>query len=118
MPTVGDFIGLIANQASRKELARVLACARSMPTAPPTVALQTWLGSERLVPDLHRSDHAPFWGAGVPAVMWTDTAEFRNPHYHRPSDTPDTLDYPFMAAVAALLETSLSTPRPGSRSRS
>jgi hypothetical protein len=34
--------------------------------------------------------------------MRTDTSEFRNPHYHRPSDTPDTLDYDFMAAVAKL----------------
>ncbi len=107
MPTVGDFIGLVANQASRRLLAQVLDCARRLPAAPPTVALQTWLGSERLVADLHRSDHAPFWRAGVPAVLWTDTAEFRNPNYHRPSDTPDTLDYPFMAAVCALLETSL-----------
>jgi hypothetical protein len=35
--------------------------------------------------------------------MWTDTAEFRNPHYHRPTDTPDTLDYEFMAEVGRLL---------------
>ena len=35
--------------------------------------------------------------------MWTDTAEFRNPHYHRPTDTPDTLDYDFMAGVTRLL---------------
>ena len=35
--------------------------------------------------------------------MWTDTAEFRNPHYHRPTDTPETLDYDFMAGVTRLL---------------
>jgi hypothetical protein len=34
--------------------------------------------------------------------MWTDTSEFRNPHYHRASDTPDTLDYAFMADVTRL----------------
>jgi hypothetical protein len=34
--------------------------------------------------------------------MWTDTSEFRNPHYHRSSDTPDTLDYDFVAQVARL----------------
>lgn len=44
------------------------------------------------LPDLGRSDHAPFWGIGVPAVMITDTANFRNPHYHRPTDTIETLD--------------------------
>ena len=53
--------------------------------------------------DIFRSDHAPFWLAGVPAIMITDTANFRNPNYHRPSDTLDTLDYNFMGDVAAAL---------------
>jgi hypothetical protein len=35
--------------------------------------------------------------------MWTDTAEFRSPHYHQPTDTPDTLDYEFLQAVTRLL---------------
>jgi Zn-dependent M28 family amino/carboxypeptidase len=55
-----------------------------------------------LFADLQRSDHAPFWQAGIPAIMWTDTSEFRNPNYHRASDTPDTLDYAFMADVTRL----------------
>ena len=50
-----------------------------------------------------RSDHAPFWREGIPALMWTDTAEFRNPHYHLPTDTPETLDYEFLAGVTRLL---------------
>lgn len=55
-----------------------------------------------LVPNLlhlSRSDHVPFWEAGLPAIMITDTANFRNPHYHRPGDTPDTLDYARLAAI-------------------
>jgi Zn-dependent M28 family amino/carboxypeptidase len=46
-----------------------------------------------------RSDHAVFWRAGIPAVLVTDTANFRNPHYHRPTDTPDTLDYERIVAI-------------------
>ncbi len=53
--------------------------------------------------DAFRSDHAPFWAAGIPAVMLTDTANFRNPHYHSPSDTPETLDYDFLATVTHAL---------------
>jgi hypothetical protein len=34
--------------------------------------------------------------------MWTDTSEFRNPHYHQASDTPDTLDYAFVSEVTKL----------------
>ena len=57
-------------------------------------------------PDVFRSDHAPFWTAGIPAVMVTDTANFRNPHYHTPGDTADTLDYAFLHRVTrALLAT-------------
>ena len=46
--------------------------------------------------DIFRSDHAPFWAAGIPAIMITDTANFRNPHYH---NSTDTLDYTFMGNV-------------------
>ena len=53
--------------------------------------------------DIFRSDHAPFWAAGIPAVMITDTANFRNPNYHRPTDTPDTLDYAFLDNVTRAL---------------
>ena len=53
------------------------------------------------VRDFARSDHVAFWEAGLPAVQITDTANFRNPHYHRPSDTPETLDYDRLADVIA-----------------
>jgi len=36
---------------------------------------------------------------GTPAVMVTDTAFYRYPHYHLPSDTPEKLDYERMAKV-------------------
>jgi len=58
----------------------------------------------RFVPfarDFARSDHKPFWDRNLPAIMITDTADFRNPHYHRRSDLPDTLDYAFMAQIIA-----------------
>lgn len=99
----GDFLALLSRRRSNRcarEVAR-----RAAQRAPdlPVVRLETYGLLDRLMPDLHRSDHVPFWKAGLPAVMWTDTAEFRNPNYHRPSDTPDTLDYRFMAQVAQAL---------------
>ncbi|NIP57999.1 MAG: M28 family peptidase [Gemmatimonadetes bacterium] len=45
------------------------------------------------------SDNASFWSEGYPALMITDTAFLRNPHYHRSTDRADTLDYRFMARV-------------------
>lgn len=62
-----------------------------------------------ITPDLLRSDHARFWEAGLPAVMLTDGADFRNPYYHTMGDTMGNLNFTFMhrvvkAAVATLAE--------------
>jgi hypothetical protein len=51
------------------------------------------------LPGVDLSDHRNYWAAGYPAVMITDTAFFRNPNYHRASDTPETLDYRRMGMV-------------------
>jgi Zn-dependent M28 family amino/carboxypeptidase len=104
-PDVGDFLGLVANHCGGAALDRVLAAAAAHPVPVqglylPDVPAE---GIGRVSPHLMRSDHAPFWRAARPAVFWTDTAEFRNPHYHRPTDTPDTLDYDFLTGVARLL---------------
>lgn len=98
---IPDFIGLVAKGRSNA----VIDCAMGQGASPAlrVLAAKTWGPLHRLVPDLTRSDHFPFWNAGVPALLWTDTGNFRNPHYHRATDTPDTLDYPFMREVAELL---------------
>ena len=49
--------------------------------------------------DAHRGDHANYWRAGIDAMAASDTGEFRGSHYHRPSDTPDTIDYAFLEGV-------------------
>ncbi|RYE89923.1 MAG: M28 family peptidase, partial [Myxococcales bacterium] len=78
------------------------------------LGLRTWGPVSRWLPDLGRSDHLPFWRARLPAVLWTDTAEFRNPHYHRATDRPDTLDYGFLREVSSLLLAQLAPPSPPS----
>jgi hypothetical protein len=50
------------------------------------------------------SDHWSFWQEGYPAIMVTDTAPYRYPHYHLESDTPDKLDYDRFALVVSGLE--------------
>jgi hypothetical protein len=52
-----------------------------------------------LVPGVDFSDHDSFWQEGFPAVMITDTAFYRNTHYHGPEDTPETLNYEAFAEV-------------------
>jgi hypothetical protein len=56
-----------------------------------------------LTPDVLRSDHAPFWYQGVGAVLVTDTANLRTPHYHQPSDVPGTIDRTFFTGAAQVV---------------
>ena len=102
VPTVGNFLGVIGNEASRDLIAAVERSARRAAPATPTLALAVPSRGEGL-PDVRRSDHAAFWDEGYPAVMLTDTANFRNPHYHRPSDTLETLNLDFLAGVVEIV---------------
>jgi hypothetical protein len=99
---VGDFLALLSNRRSNVVADCLLGLAAACIPQAPVLALKVYLGVERYFGHLLRSDHTPFWEVGVPAVMWTDTSEFRNPHYHGSTDTPDTLDYTFLTAVTRL----------------
>ena len=55
------------------------------------------------MPSVRLSDHASFWDQGYKAAMITDSAFYRNPHYHQPSDTIDKLDFQFMAQLVESL---------------
>ncbi|WP_066378238.1 M28 family peptidase [Anabaena sp. CA = ATCC 33047] len=56
-----------------------------------------------MTPDTLRSDHAPFWYQGVGAVLVTDTANLRTPHYHQPSDIPQNIERSFFAGSAQIV---------------
>jgi hypothetical protein len=99
----GDFLGLLANGPSSAIMDFVLRRAGAYVPELPVTGLNVKLGLEKYFPVLSRSDHAPFWAQNIPAVMWTDTSEFRNHNYHRHTDTPDTLNYPFLRHVTQLL---------------
>lgn len=100
-----DFIALLGRGSSN----RIVDDVRKSAAAPGThiVTARTMGPMDKLLPDLRRSDHFPFWLEGTPAVLWTDTGDFRNPNYHRRSDTPETLDYVFMQGVGELLASAL-----------
>jgi len=98
-PTVGDSIVLVSTAPHAGFTMRI---ANSMTGASPDLPVFPFAivpGDGRLAPDIRRSDHAPFLDLGIPALMVTDTANFRNPHYHQPSDRVETLDLPRMTKV-------------------
>lgn len=106
-PEAGTFIGIVGNAGSRGFTRRLRNSFQRNPRLPVvtlTVPFNGWL-----MPAVRLSDHASFWGEGYRAVMVTDTAFFRNPHYHLPSDTMETLDYGFMAEVVASLTSFLAS---------
>ena len=103
LPDRGDFLGLIGNHRSATLVDATLRTAKTYLGGFPVLGLSVYLGLEKYFPNLQRSDHASFWQARIPALMWTDTAEYRNAHYHSSQDRPNTLDYTFMKQVAQLL---------------
>lgn len=72
-------------------------------TLPPPVFILPVPLKGLLTPDTLRSDHAPFWLQGVGAVLVTDTANLRTPHYHQPSDTPFNIERSFFTAAAQVV---------------
>ena len=108
-----DFRGnFIANVGKANQNEWEQAYADAAATYVPDLRVVTFAAPDNwltLTPDLGRSDHAPFWVAGKPATFLTGTANFRNPNYHTPNDTYETIDFDFMtnvvkAAVATLAE--------------
>lgn len=93
-PSTGDFIGFAGNLRSRALVAKCVASFRRHAQFPAESA-----ALPELIQEIGWSDQWSFWQFGYAALMVTDTALFRNPHYHSPSDTPETLDYDRLALV-------------------
>jgi Zn-dependent M28 family amino/carboxypeptidase len=103
VPRTGDFLAAVGDGRSGHLLAAMEQAADGvLPLVTLTVPLRGWL-----VPDTRRSDNARFWDEGYPALMVTDTADLRNPNYHRETDTPESLDYAFLAGVTAVVARAL-----------
>ena len=98
VPTTGDFIAAVGDGRARPLLDHFRLSSHRAAPALNVVTLHSPLRGW-LLPNTRRSDHVSFWAAGLPALMITDTAFLRNPHYHRASDTADTLDYAFLSQV-------------------
>ncbi len=96
-PTVGDFVGM-AGLLRNRPFSQALD--KAMKKAEPELKTVVVDFLPIAPPDLLRSDHAPFLAIGVPAVILADTANFRNPNYHKATDTIDTLDMPRLAIAA------------------
>lgn len=108
-PNTGNFIGFVADERSGGFLRDVMGSFRRH-TKFPSEGVAAPAG----VQGVGWSDHWSFWQQGYPALMATDTAPFRYPHYHEPTDTPDKVDYDRTArVVAGLLRVTRELASPG-----
>ncbi|MGH8000374.1 MAG: M20/M25/M40 family metallo-hydrolase [Brasilonema sp.] len=104
-PNCGNFIALVGNWRTIGDLICISRSIRKIGLP------SQWLPVPNrglIVSQTRQSDHAPFWDAGYPAMMVTDTAFMRNPNYHKPSDTIDTLDLDFLTGVCQGLESGIT----------
>ncbi len=90
----GNFTGFVGDVASRDLVREAVGVFREHARIP-SEGIALWDG----VPGVGWSDHWAFWQCGYRAIMVTDTAPFRYPHYHKRTDTPDRLDYDGFARV-------------------
>lgn len=103
-PTEGNFLGFAGDRGSKELVEESHAAFLATGTLPAQKAsLPRW------VTGIDWSDHRSYWPHGMQAVMVTDTALFRNPHYHEPSDRPETLDLARLARAVDGLEGALRT---------
>lgn len=97
IPKDGAFLAAVGDGRSRGLLAAFRRGADGvLPLVDLAVPFRGWA-----LPYSRMSDNARYWDEGLPSLMITDTAFLRNPHYHKATDTPDTLDYRFMGKVVS-----------------
>lgn len=97
-PDRGDFIA-VASRWDQGRWIRAVKAAMKGTTELPVHSLR----SPSFVPGIDLSDHMSYWPHGIPSLMVTDTAFYRNPYYHTPEDTPEKLDYRRLAQVAVAM---------------
>lgn len=95
-PKTANFVALVGNVAAGTVLHRAKAVFKGAVQFP----VET-IAAPQAVQGIDFSDHWSFWQQGYPGFMITDTAFFRNAHYHEPTDTPRTLDFDRLATVTA-----------------
>lgn len=98
-PNKGNFIAVVGNLSSAKLVSKLTFLFKKHSDFP----VESIVAPAALVPGADFSDNYSFWKKGYPALMVTDTAFFRNPYYHSPSDTYEKIDYEAMAEVAGAL---------------
>jgi aminopeptidase YwaD len=101
-----NFIALVGNLSAILDLNRL---GKQMKQHGTPIEILIDPSAGKLLPITGFSDHRPFWDQQYRAIMVTDTAMLRNPHYHKASDTIETLDLDFLTNTCQSLIAALIT---------
>lgn len=107
-PTTGNFLAVVANEDSKKLAAEFEEMQHQKKFLPLFTLTVPGNGIHWLTSFLQRSDHVPFWEKRLPTLLLTDTGDLRNPHYHEPSDLPETIHLPLYTQAVRLSATALA----------
>ncbi len=94
-PTKADFISVVGDASGFGFIRKV----RQGMAAHSEIGTRSLSVPRKIVQGVDFSDHLNYINLGIPAALITDTSFYRNPHYHQPTDTPETLDFDRMTQV-------------------
>jgi len=93
-PSVGNFIVVVGQMGEETLVQQVKTSMQEVAQ----IDVQS-IAAPKSITGITFSDHASYWDQGYPAVMINNTSFYRNPNYHEPTDTIDTLDFDKMTEV-------------------
>ncbi len=109
VPSRAEFLAVVADRRSKRLMEAFRRCSSGSVPELDLVCYKAPPLADYFIPEVRFSDHASFWDQGYPALMLTDTAMLRNPHYHAATDTSTTLDFRFMTHVAKAVVAAVAT---------
>lgn len=108
LPNVGDYLMVVGNKDSEIISRQITDMGNANNIAKSLGVLASGDGTSFLSTVFLRSDHGLMWYKGIPAVFFTDGANFRNPNYHKDSDLPSTINKDFLISNTRLLTAAIA----------
>lgn len=103
LPTTGDYLLAVGNQSSAEMVQQAVYLGNQANLAKTVGIIAPGDGTYFLATLFTRSDHGLLWYKGIPALLFSDGANLRNPNYHKPGDLPETINQQFLIQNARLI---------------
>jgi Zn-dependent M28 family amino/carboxypeptidase len=102
-PDKGNFICVVGNEKSKAYTQQVVNLSHNEQIANTVGVVTPGDGTFLFASAFMRSDHGLMWYKGIPALFFSDGANFRNSNYHQVSDLPETINQDFLIRNTRLI---------------